>query len=913
MSSDQSQPPGGGGAGSRDDARGAGGDRRRLYPVRNAPRRPAVSTAAEGLHPSFLQATIEFSGLQSEEQGPELSARLDAVRAAFDADALLIALLDDRGEVFRAAFQAVDARSRIKPLKLIGEELAGLPEIRRQLALRGILEIGDCLEPGAPLEAESAWLCRAGIRSCVLIGLHGRERAFGFLAVCCEDPVDWGPDFAPVLRLLGSAFATGLDRLRAWKRLESVIEREQLEALTANDGVWDFDMTSNQTHFSPRWKRMLGYAEDELTDKLLDWRHLVHPEDYGQVQARLKDHLDGKTEIFESVHRLRHRNGQWIWVLSRAKASRIGLHRHKRLVGVELDITERKQYEEALHREKESALITLQSIGDGVIRTDAECRIEYLNPVAEELTGWKLDDARGRVIDDLFKTYHEETCESLENPLALAIRRRRSIKSIRPTLLIRTSDYQELFIESTASPIREPSGEIAGGVLVFHDVTEARELQRRLSFHASHDVLTGLVNRHEFEQRIEQALLSAKGGEGQFALCFIDIDQFKVVNDSCGHTAGDALLAQLGALLKSKIRWRDTLARLGGDEFGVLMEGATLEQALRASESIREEVQGFRFSWDERSFRLGVSIGVVPIAPESDDVTSVLAAADVACQAAKEAGRNRVHAYQMNDIALMSRRREMQWAARLNNALDNDRFELYRQLVQPLTAPAREGMHYELLLRLQDDSGNPISPSRFIGAAERFNITPSIDRWVITHAFKWLIASPQELENLALCSINLSAQSLADDKFLPFVIEQFERTGLPGDRFCFEITETAAVSSYAQAQRFISRLRQRGCQFALDDFGSGMASFAHLRNLPVDYVKIDGSFVRTIESDAVDRDMVISINDICQRLGKRTIAEFAENAAIVEMLRDIGVNYAQGHAVSEPQPVTEPARWSAYD
>jgi diguanylate cyclase (GGDEF)-like protein/PAS domain S-box-containing protein len=884
------------------------GARGRLMPVRQTPLVPRVPGPEGTISPVFAQASIRFMQLESEESDPEVQAALDEARSALNADALVICLLDEKAEAFKSEISCLHARSRIKPSRLLGAELSSLAELGRQLEHVGYMQLDDCLTSGDARSAEDEWFCQAGIRACVLICLAARGKPLGFMALCSEDPVAWKPGFCQVMKLLGAAYSAGIDRLRTQRQLESAQERQQLETLAANDGVWDFDMMRNQTHFSPRWKKMLGYNEDELNDNLPDWRTLVHPEDAPVVQAKLREHLDGATEIFESVHRLRHRNGQWIWVLSRAKASRIGTRRHKRLVGVELDITERKQYEEALHREKESVLITLQSIGDGVIRTDADNCVEYLNPVAEELTGWRQDAAHGRPVDDLFKTYHEETCEPLENPLALSIRRGRSIKSIRPTLLIRTSDYQELFIESTASPIREPSGEIAGGVLVFHDVSESRELQRRLSFHASHDVLTGLFNRQEFEQRLENALRTTRSEGGRFALCILDLDQFKVINDGCGHSAGDALLAQLGALLKSKVRWRDSLSRLGADEFAVLMEGATLDEAMRAADALRAEVESFRFSWDERVFRLSVSVGVVPISPDSEDVAGLLAAADVACQAAKEAGRNRVHAYEVNDIVLMARRREMQWAARLNDALDADRFVLYRQRIEPL-GQRREGNggeHYELLLRLQDDSGEPVSPARFIRAAEQFGITPRIDRWVIRKAFDWLVANPAELEALSVCSINLSARSLADERFLPFLVEQFERTQLPGDRFCFEITETAMVASYAQAQQFIARLRGRGCLFALDDFGSGMASFAPLRNLPVDYVKIDGSFVRAIEKDPIDRDVVKSIIELCQLLGRRTIAEFAETPAVVNMLRDLGVHYAQGYAIGEPRPVSEP-------
>jgi diguanylate cyclase (GGDEF)-like protein/PAS domain S-box-containing protein len=597
---------------------------------------------------------------------------------------------------------------------------------------------------------------------------------------------------------------------------------------------------------------------------------------------------------------MQHAGGDWRWIQSRVQGRFDENGRLKRLVGVETDITERKLYEEALFREKESAQITLQSIGDGVVTTDAEARVQYLNPVASELTGWRLDDAVGRNIDEIFRGFHEETCEPIENPVGVAMRRNRPIKSVRPALLIRR-DGNELYIESTAAPIRDPLGNVTGGVLVFHDVSESRELNRRLSYAASHDVLTELVNRREFEQRLERALKSAKARETSYAVLYLDLDQFKIVNDACGHNAGDALLKQIGSLLKSKIRWRDTLARLGGDEFGVLLESCTMDEALRSAESLRENIGDYRFTWDDRTFRLGVSIGVVPITAATDDVASLLSAADSACAAAKDAGRNRVYNYQENDIDLMKRRKEMQWAARISNALDENRFELFRQTIQPLQPNTEHGAHYELLIRMRDEQGQLIAPGLFIAAAERYGLMTAIDRWVIAQAFTWLVSEADERERLSLCAINLSGQSLADEKFLPFVIEQFRKSGLSGSCICFEITETAAIASYSQANRFIHALKELGCRFALDDFGTGLSSFGYLKHFPVDFLKIDGSFVKEILHDPIDREMVRSINEIGHLTGKQTIAEFAENAEIITMLRGMGIDYAQGYGVSEPK------------
>ena len=791
------------------------------------------------------------------------------------------------------------------PEQLRGQSLDELPWLQSRLAP---LRVSDMRDTGAPREdqaVDAALWNHLGVGSVLLIGYSIKGRAAGLLGLANARPREnWDVQLHLLMKLVGSSLATGLERIEIQCHLEDLEERNELAIHSANDGLWDFDTLNNRVYLSPRWKAMLGYDESDV-GQAPDWRTLVHSDDMSRVQAAIRDHVAGKTPIFESLHRMRHATGEWRWVISRAKAKVDDKGRLLRLVGVELDITERKLYEEALFREKESAQITLQSIGDGVITTDAKGVIDYVNPVAEALTGWRLEDSQGRAIEEIFRAFHEETCEPLENPLAVAIRRTRSIKSVRPMLLIRR-DGNEIYVESTASPIRDGSGAVSGGVLVFHDVSEARELNRRLSYHASHDVLTGLVNRREFENRMERALKSAKARETSYALCVLDLDQFKIVNDTCGHSAGDALLGQVGALLKSKVRWRDTLARLGGDEFGILLESCSLDEAMRTAEALREAVRNFKFTWEERTFRLGASIGVVPISADNADVAAVLSAADSACQAAKEAGRNRVHSFEENDIDLMRRRREMQWAARINNALEEGRFELFRQTIMPLQK-TEEGSHYELLLRMRDEAGKIVGPDNFMTAAERYGITPSIDRWVIENAFRWLVSEADEREKLTMCSINLSGQSLGDDKFLPYVIDQFHRSGLDATKICFEITETAAIASFSQANRFIQALKELGCKFALDDFGTGLSSFGYLKHFPVDYLKIDGSFVKEILHDPIDREMVRSINEIGHLTGKQTIAEFAENQEIINMLKSLGVDYAQGYGVSQPQRVLKAA------
>jgi diguanylate cyclase (GGDEF)-like protein/PAS domain S-box-containing protein len=654
-------------------------------------RRTSQNAKEPGLDLICTKVAVDFQSITIVTAKERIVSGLQSLTDVCGADAAFVALVAEDGNTFDKIYAGRSTFSACNPEVLQGRELTELPWVKARLEHLRLLEIKDTARAPLAQTQDAERLASLNVGALLVVGFNIRGRLGGLLGICSATPnPEWSADLHLALKLVGVSVASGLERIELQEDLFTVQERDRLVTNTANDGLWDYDVRDNSMYFSPRWRTMLGYEPDA---DVPEWRLLVHPDDMAHVQSQLRDHLEGRIDLFESVHRMQHASGEWRWIQSRVKGRVDENGRLKRLVGVETDITERKLYEEALFREKESAQITLQSIGDGVVTTDADSRVQYINPVAAELTGWKLDDAVGRVIDEIFRGFHEETCEPIENPVAVAMRRNRPIKSVRPALLIRR-DGNELYIESTAAPIRDPLGNVTGGVLVFHDVSESRELNRRLSYAASHDVLTELVNRREFEQRLERALKSAKARETSYAVLYLDLDQFKIVNDACGHNAGDALLKQIGALLKSKIRWRDTLARLGGDEFGVLLESCTMEEALRTAENLRENIADFRFVWDDRTFRLGVSIGVVPITPQTDDVAGLLSAADSACAAAKDGGRNRVYNYQENDIDLMKRRKEMQWAARISNALDENRFELFRQTIQPLQPGIETGAHY---------------------------------------------------------------------------------------------------------------------------------------------------------------------------------------------------------------------------
>lgn len=436
------------------------------------------------------------------------------------------------------------------------------------------------------------------------------------------------------------------------------------------------------------------------------------------------------------------------------------------------------------------------------------------------------------------------------------------------------------------------------------DVTDTHKLEDDLQFKSTHDELTGLVNRAEFEKKLANVLSKLDTGSVEHVVCYMDLDQFKVINDTYGHIAGDELIRQLSEIFQLNLRHRDTLARLGGDEFGFLFEYCTLEQAQRALKEIQETISEFRFKWKDKSLSISASIGVVAVSTQEYDSTEIMSMADAACYVAKDAGRNRIHVYDKTDDSQEQRQKEMHWVERINRALEEDRLCLYAQPICPIGGAAQE-RHFELLIRMLGENGDIIPPGAFLPAAERYNLSRKIDRWVIETAFSWLQSDETLLGKGYLWGINLSGQSLADEGLIEFVIDQFERKGIPPEKIYFEVTETAAIANMKNANQFIKALQEKGSRFALDDFGSGLSSFAYLKNMPVDYLKIDGAFVKNLEHDIFDYAMVKAINDVGQTMGKQTIAEFVENDAILEKLKEIGVDYAQGYGIGKPQPLME--------
>ncbi|MGZ5006389.1 MAG: EAL domain-containing protein [Methylobacter sp.] len=460
-----------------------------------------------------------------------------------------------------------------------------------------------------------------------------------------------------------------------------------------------------------------------------------------------------------------------------------------------------------------------------------------------------------------------------------------------------------IWVRATARLVQNESQQ-SSLLLVGEDITEARLLNEKIAYQASHDALTGLANRNELDRHIKQAIALACEDASEHALCYLDLDQFKVVNDTCGHLAGDELLRQLGELLRKHTRRHDFVARLGGDEFGVLMSNCSLNEAFRACENLRDLIRDFRFAWEDRSFSIGVSIGISAINGSGVSAVDLFKEADAACYAAKDNGRNRVHVFRPDDEELAMRHGEMQWVEKIQQGLEQDRFCLYGQPIVSI-AGSDEGMHFETLVRYREHNGQIIPPGAFLPAAERYNLVSALDRWVIGHLFEWIATKPGFMDELSLCSVNLSGLSLSDETMLTFISEQFSKWSIPVHKICFEVTETAAIANLSNATKFINHLKERGCSFSLDDFGSGLSSFAYLKNLPVDYLKIDGLFVKDILDDKVDLAMVKSINEVGHVMDKKTIAEFVENEQIFNLLNTLGVDYAQGYGIGKPVPLDE--------
>jgi len=557
----------------------------------------------------------------------------------------------------------------------------------------------------------------------------------------------------------------------------------------------------------------------------------------------------------------------------------------------------------ALSIEKERAEVTLQSITDTVVTVDINERIVYLNPAGEKLLGRIDKEVSGKEFKQVFNIVEETTGVAIEDPLNECFLTGEIIHLPEHSSLI-TMDASVVSIEASIAPMKSDTGELMGAVMVIQDVSHTRRLTRQLSYQASHDLLTGLYNRRKFEEYLEEILINVREEDRHHSLLYLDLDNFKIVNDTCGHVAGDELLKQLPALFNEVLRSGDIIARLGGDEFGIILENCGIQMAVSIADNVREIIKDYRFIWGDSTFEIGVSIGVIGINADNADMSQVLSSADVACYAAKDTGRNRVHVYEPSDEAVRERHGQMHWTARISKALEEHRFKLYQQPIVGAIDKSRN--HLEILLRMIDESGNVVPPGAFMPAAERYGLMREIDRWVVREVFIFMgKADPADpiKDTDRVIAINLSGDSINDGSLLDFILQEKDKHNISLANVCFEITETVAISNLSKASLFINKLKNYGCKFALDDFGSGLSSFAYLKTLPVNYLKIDGGFVRDVSRDKIDRAMVESIQQVGKVMGLMTIAEHVEDDSTLAVLQEIGVDYVQGNHLGRPEVI----------
>ena len=683
------------------------------------------------------------------------------------------------------------------------------------------------------------------------------------------------------------------------KRDEAKVARSRERLNFALQGsslaLWDANLQGDEIYFSAEWAEMLGYPPRETVIDVKALAARVHPEDRDRISNAISDVIRGVKSTYTEEHRLATLSGNWKWVESRGMVvERDAKGAALRMAGTNADITERKDAEASLRASEAQLRLVIDNVPALIAYLDMDRRFRFVNKRYAEFFGFTPEEIIGKHgIEVIGEQAYGEYVGHFDKVLAgTPVWYQRQVK---------LKSGETGYIEVALVPHIAGDGRVIGAYVLSRDITKSVEAEGRIRHMARHDALTDLLNRREFEERLRLVLADAQACD--YALVYLNIDQLKIVNDSCGHAAGDELLRQVAAVLRDGIARDDLLARLGSDEFGVLHKSTTPDSARAAAENLRQAAQALRFAWHERSFPVSISIGVVPLAGQNVD--ELLTMGDAACRIAKNRGRNRIHLYHPTDGELALRRNQIEWRSRILNALEHDRFQLYWQPITSLRGPALLAEHYEVLLRMLDENGEPIAPMAFIPTAEHFGLMPALDRWVVSAALAAhspLSAKADRAGGLIL-AINLSGDTLDDETFPVFLRNELERFQVNPRSICFEITETAAISDIASARSFIKEFKGLGCQFSLDDFGSGMSSFGYLRNLPVDYLKIDGSFIRDICRDSIDLAMVESINHIGHIMGKQTIAEFVEDDPTIVMLRKIGVDYAQGYGVGEPKPM----------
>ncbi len=552
------------------------------------------------------------------------------------------------------------------------------------------------------------------------------------------------------------------------------------------------------------------------------------------------------------------------------------------------------------------AMVTLDAMGESVITVDAEGRIDYINHAAAALLGQTSEQVLGKTFPDVASLVDESDRRSLGDPVRKALATGGRVTMGKRAVLVPVNGSLERSVEISVTPLKSNGNDfVLGLVLVMHDTSEMRGLTRQMSYQASHDALTGLVNRREFERRLREAMDAAQAGDVAHALCYLDLDRFKVVNDTCGHTAGDNMLREVATIIKDAVRDSDTAGRIGGDEFALLLVGCPLEKARQIADDVVRAVNDYRFVWKDNIFNIGVSIGLVEIGRAGGSIEDLMNSADSACYVAKKQGGVHVHVYSAREEANARHSGEIHWLQKLQGALRDNRFELYYQPIVHAQANMERGPALEVFVRLEAENGQPSAPpGEFIRAAERYRLMPHVDRWVVQAVLSALGRGGMKLPPGRSVAINISGQTLGDADFLEFVVDCFDHTGANPIDICFEVTENAVVANLDHARRFIAVLHGMGCEFALDDFGSGLSSFATLKTLPMDYIKIDGSFIANLAVDTVNQAMVGAMIELSRSLRFRIVAEQVEDQLSLDTVKQMGIDFVQGFIIARPQPLS---------
>jgi diguanylate cyclase (GGDEF)-like protein/PAS domain S-box-containing protein len=679
------------------------------------------------------------------------------------------------------------------------------------------------------------------------------------------------------------------------ERLSKLLEESQH---IAKLGGWELDVRTGELFWTDETYRIHDTSPDEFNPTVDAGLSYFLPESR-EILSLALDQAINNGENYDLELQTFTTKGRKIDVRTTCRVTQLNGKTIK-LTGIFQDISDRKQIESKLAKSEERLALAIKGSQDGLWDWDLLNDTVYFSPRWKSMLGYEEHEIQDSFLE-WQKLLHPDDLESALSKVEYFINNKSDKYESEFRMQHKGGHY--IYILSRAFAVEGSDGKITRFVGTHVDITERKKAEEKLNYQSSHDALTGLVNRREFERRMDQLLIDAKENSQSHALCYMDLDQFKVVNDTCGHIAGDEMLKQISMVLHKVVRNSDTLARLGGDEFGILLANCSLDDALRLVNAIQTEIKDYLLIFNNHSFRVSASIGLVPITAKTVNSIELLKDADAACYMAKDSGRNRVHIKCETDEDLVKWHSETLWVNRIEKALDENRFCLYAQSIVPLNTC--KDIHYELLIRMIDEQGDIIPPGSFLPAAERYNLMSKLDQWVVENAFQAVAKNPDFRRKLSFICINLSGQSLANDHFLDFVIQQIHDYRIKGENICFEITETAAISNLLKADKFICKLRQFGCHFALDDFGSGLSSFGYLKSLPVNFLKIDGMFVKDMVKDPIDRAMVKSINDIGHVMGMQTIAAFVENDEIKRMLTEMNIDYAQGYGIHIPEPFNE--------